>query len=484
MFNYSRLLKKKNNNVALSKTTKIKQVHFGTVPNEFEKLPFEIIVLEKYDQIFDHMKDADLLVCVNSKLAQMPGHFIETVLKFRNIMHQLKSACVAFGSSCVTEQVDKTMGYCLPTKISNLGVILWNSDYREHFIHLGKPCTPEQISEKLKGGFMATNILLTIEKGVVLGGNAVVEAAHKTLPGGNNGHLPGGNVAITQAIKQPTPELDLLLRKPNFVDCVSIMITNRCNMTCGGCHQACNINKKPYDITLDDFRHDVKCIGKNLKKHISLFGGEACFYPEYNKLIEIMSKEFPEYQFHIWSNGTTTKRYVQGDFLTWFKEGLAKHGMEYKKDGTYFLPAKINNNITIITCLRAQGMEFYPIFVAPKDIEMPPRSNAEYAELAKKNCKSLKECNTLIYGRKWYVCEVAACMDYHSYNLANGIEIRNDEPRSYITNEQVRKQLELFCPRCHACLCGFDKFHSRENIRQYINMHTMTTDSNIDMFKK
>lgn len=141
-------------------------------------------------------------------------------------------------------------------------------------------------------------------------------------------------------------------------------------------------------------------------------------------------------------------------------------------------------NISINTCLRTNGMEFYPIFVAPKDIEKPPRSNSEYVELAKENCRNVKKCPTLIYHNKWYVCEIAACMDYHSYNLANGIEIRDIAPRNYITNDQVRKQLELFCPRCHACLCGFDKFHSRENIRQYINMHTMTTDSNIDMFKK
>lgn len=101
-----------------------------------------------------------------------------------------------------------------------------------------------------------------------------------------------------------TPEQYILRKHP------AIMITNACNMSCGGCLQFCGQFKKKqiFFISIEQFREALDQLSdfrnETLNhKPISIYGGEPTLHPRFEELLEMMY-EYRNLHFIVFTNGS------------------------------------------------------------------------------------------------------------------------------------------------------------------------------------
>lgn len=206
-----------------------------------------------------------------------------------------------------------------------------------------------------------------------------------------------------------------------------IVITNVCNLNCGGCGQL--IGHFPKDklwfISLDELDKTI-CI---LKKHpvsnprnkpITIFGGEPTLHPKWNELIAMLKKHAPT-EFWINTNGRLGHQ-------------------RYQREG----------NLLYWVDLHPESQQFVQTLYAAADVISLPNDMA-YWEKAQKDCVLWKGCQSSIYNGKAYFCENAGPMDLLFYDGKYGWEI--DEKHPFVkSKEEIDEQAKNFCKRCGWCV--------------------------------
>lgn len=205
------------------------------------------------------------------------------------------------------------------------------------------------------------------------------------------------------------------------------MITNICNLTCGGCHQFCGHFSKE-KLWYSDLKEIDRCIQylKPYNKLIQIFGGEPTIHPQWKEILDLLLS-YTDIHFRVSTNGL--------------------HGHK---------PNDKLNNVEFMVDIKGFSKEddeqrvFLPTLVAPIDI-----TNKEpeyYWKKAQRDCPTWKECSSSIYKGKAYFCEIAAAMDHLFGNGENGWEIQEGKNPMDRTTEEINSQAEKFCYRCAWCM--------------------------------
>lgn len=277
-----------------------------------------------------------------------------------------------------------------------------------------------------------------------------------------------------------------------------IVLTNVCNLSCGGCHEFCGQFKKDdlWFIPLDDFENQVNIIKKyeyskgeniqfpseesknisnNMEKYygkiknkkikemfnytsvsdarerakISVFGGEPTTHPKWKELIKIMHKH-DDITFKVSTNGRLGHT----------------HG-------------EVDENIIYVVDKKSNQI-FTPTLISPSDL-MPNKSKKYFWIKAQRDCELWKQCASSIYKNKAYFCEVAAAMDHLFGNGENGWSIEDGKYPFDKTLEEINEQAEKFCHRCAWCIKDEPII---KNYKQPITEPSLISISNMKDLKK
>lgn len=234
---------------------------------------------------------------------------------------------------------------------------------------------------------------------------------------------------------------------------VHILITNACNLSCGGCNQLVGHfpPEKIFHVPIPTIRDHIETAITIAKedwrqpwypprhRNLSIYGGEPTVHPEWPEILAMLHEEFSDWPFVVLTNGRTFKEreLPQSGDPRW--DYIAA-----RKD----IKAHDRNIFWRIDPKNAER-RFIPTLMAPMDVLGNP-DPAVYFELAKQNCPHYESCETLIYRERGYFCVNAGPMDWLFHDGANGWDL-TDEP-FHRTDEEIEAQGNLFCHRCHFCL--------------------------------
>lgn len=207
-----------------------------------------------------------------------------------------------------------------------------------------------------------------------------------------------------------------------------IVITNACNLNCGGCSQLVGqfSKKKIWFISLDDLEKSIRLLEENPVKTIShrpitIFGGEPTLHPQWREITAIL-KRHASTTFWINTNGRLgQQRYQKEDNLVWWVD------------------------------LHPQSQLFVQTMYAAKDAVKLPNDMA-YWEKAQKDCELWKKCQSTIYNGKSYFCENAGAIDWLFNNGENGWVIEDGKHPFDKSKKEIDAQAEHCCKRCGWCV--------------------------------
>jgi hypothetical protein len=203
----------------------------------------------------------------------------------------------------------------------------------------------------------------------------------------------------------------------------SVLVTNVCNLSCGGCSVLCGVLKKEsnFFITPEQFRIDVSAAGRHYW-WITLYGGEPTIHPHFENLLDICENEFPALNFQVFTNG----------FKPFRERKNVCTRLDEKKKGF--------NRIFVSSLVASQDMAG----IKSKDF---------YWELARNRCGIFNSCNVQISDGKAYICQTAASLErLHGTDKGWKVEIGKDP---FIrTDEEIAEQGRAFCHKCTYCMRG------------------------------
>lgn len=207
-----------------------------------------------------------------------------------------------------------------------------------------------------------------------------------------------------------------------------IVITNVCNLNCGGCGQLIgHFNKDQlWFISLDELEKNIRSLEqhpptdhKNIQ--ITIFGGEPTLHPQWDDIVAVLKRHAPTV-FWINTNGRLGhQRYHKEDNLVWWVD------------------------------LHPESQRFVPTLHASQDV-IKLKDDMAYWEKAQKDCELWKGCQSAIYKGKAYFCENAGAMDWLFYEGQHGWEIEDGKHPFERTKEEIDEQARHFCRRCAWCV--------------------------------
>jgi organic radical activating enzyme len=213
---------------------------------------------------------------------------------------------------------------------------------------------------------------------------------------------------------------------------VNILVTNICNLSCGGCSQQCGYipKEKLWNIPIDQLKWNIDLLidaRKGDPGTIGFFGGEPTLHPQFKDMVEL-TQSYKKVNFIIYSNGRDPK-----------KIDNKKTNIEWRVD-----PKDKNSEVG------GRGQMFLPTQVASQDL-LKIADKRFYWKKAQKDCGMWNHCYCMIYNNKAYFCEIAASWDImndenHGWPLKWGVD-----PFAK-TEEEIAAQAENFCYRCGWCL--------------------------------
>lgn len=209
---------------------------------------------------------------------------------------------------------------------------------------------------------------------------------------------------------------------------INILVTNICNLSCGGCSQQCGYipKEKLWNIPIDQLKWNIDLLvdarGGDPGR-IGLFGGEPTLHPRFDDMLSLLLG-YPNIFFMVYTNGRE----------------LGSKRTQDRKNLNFRVDFKDKE-----TCL-----DFLPTQVASMDI-LGIKDKRHYWRKAKKHCHMWKNCCSIIYNNKAYFCEAPAAWDLmsdenHGWPLKWGVD-----PFAK-TEEEIAAQAENFCYRCGWCL--------------------------------
>lgn len=220
-----------------------------------------------------------------------------------------------------------------------------------------------------------------------------------------------------------------------------ILVTNACNLSCGGCYAQCGKFSKPstWFINLDQFKENIEYINNymyrghvkmlngekvqvNMGNHgIDIIGGEPTVHPEWGKIWEIITIQYKSIKFLISTNGRINLPRA---------DNVGLH-LDYKtKD-------------------KESNYRFVSTLVAPIDI-IGNKNRSYYWKQAQKDCgiwKSLR-CVNPIYKNQISICSVSASWD-DLLGLDLGWPLTADNnPFVNLTDQEIKRKASDICYRC------------------------------------
>ncbi len=248
------------------------------------------------------------------------------------------------------------------------------------------------------------------------------------------------------------------------IKAVNIIITNVCNLSCGGCTQHCGLFNKEqlFFISEEQFKTNIS-VASEMHKNVHLFGGEACLHPDIEKFLSF-SKDYPDNLFFIWTNGKY-KKYDQKNIIKTQYTGTSYTHTDYK-------------NVVVQVDHSKEGRFFIPTLVAPKDILYLENKEQYFLTYAQKNCFMWNYCQILFYDKYAYACECAGSFDkIDKFN--NGWLIEKNF-LDKLNNEDVIKQVSNFCQKCGHCLPK----EIKQKLMQKVEDDSLYSISNKEIVKK
>jgi hypothetical protein len=203
----------------------------------------------------------------------------------------------------------------------------------------------------------------------------------------------------------------------------SILVTNVCNLACGGCTVLCGTLKKEslYFISPEQFRIEVPIAGKQFPL-VALYGGEPTTHPKFNELMDICENEFPHFHFCVYTNG--------------------------------FKPFDGRTNVSVRLDYKDKdfNQDFVSTLVAPIDT-VGIKSKDFYWELARNRCCIFNDCAVQLCNGKAYICQVAASLE-RLHGTDKGWKVEEGQDPFVRTDEEIREQGRAFCHKCTYCQPG------------------------------
>lgn len=240
---------------------------------------------------------------------------------------------------------------------------------------------------------------------------------------------------------------DHLNQKP-----INILITNVCDLACGGCHQHCGRIPKDKLFFIDEV--ELKWVIDWILAHtkassIGILGGEPTIHPKYNAFLDLFRTYKGKTHFTIFTNNRLKVYNVEENI-------------------NYYIAPKDNPED-----------RFVPTLVAPVDVYGEQDKIWYWHNLTKKHCYMWSNCNSLIIQKRAYLCEASGAIDTLT-GENHGWELKWGENAFDHSEEEISEQASHFCYRCAWCLPDDvkDKFHQR------ISDSTLVTISNINLLKK
>lgn len=208
---------------------------------------------------------------------------------------------------------------------------------------------------------------------------------------------------------------------------VFVFVTNRCNLSCGGCYQQCgNLpDELLWDTPIDDFRSNLKFLFDNRKRlslspqgrGLGIIGGEPSKHQRFDELLESMYEYEGRLTFQIYVNS----------------ERFTNHrNIKFRPDTKYNGKSAHNQS------------GFTPTLIAPSDV-LGIDDRSYYVDQARKHCRYFRTCGIMLYRNKVYACQPAVMFDT-LLGRTTGWPL--DESLFDRTEEDVNKQLEPYCHRC------------------------------------
>jgi organic radical activating enzyme len=239
-----------------------------------------------------------------------------------------------------------------------------------------------------------------------------------------------------------------------------IVITNVCNLSCGGCHQHCgNFEKEQlWFISKKEFIECIKILknpqnrilikNKNFITKISIFGGEPTLHPQWKELVEVMELH-GDVLFRVSTNGRLAHEEIK-KYKNEKEMNIATLREIIKIEKSDHRPkSNINYIIDPKDEYKIQSYKFVPTMIAPIDV-YPNKNKKYFWKKAQRDCGIWKNCSKSIYNGKAYFCEVAASMDWLFYNGQNGWDLNDNLFDKSI--REIEGQAEKFCHRCAWCI--------------------------------
>ena len=250
-----------------------------------------------------------------------------------------------------------------------------------------------------------------------------------------------------------------------------IIVTNVCNLACGGCYAQCGKFEKDKNwfISMDQFHENLEYIikymyqgtttlltgekvGVNSEGHgIDLIGGEPTVHPEWNKMWEAITTKYRSVKFLVSTNG----RIKLPD-----AENVSTH--------TDYKTKEVESRHDFISTL-----------VAPIDI-IGEQNKDFYWKKAQTDCGIWKSlgCVNPIYKNQISICSVASSWN-DLLDLDLGWDLTKDaNPFSQLTDYDVKEKARKVCYRC-----GWShKMELPEN--QHSNSYDLVSFTNLEVLTK
>ena len=218
-----------------------------------------------------------------------------------------------------------------------------------------------------------------------------------------------------------------------------IIITNACNLSCGGCYAQCGkfSHDKVWMIPLNQFRENLQYIvdymyqgtatilnGEEVEINpegygIDLIGGEPTIHPDWDEMWKIITTEFKHINFLVSTNGRIK------------------------------FPDASNVNFHLSYKTKTIGIGFVPTLVAPIDI-CDDKKESNYWKSAQADCDIWRSlgCVNPIYKNEISICSVASSWsDLLDLNLGWPL-IKDKNPFVNLTDSDVKDKASKVCYRC------------------------------------
>lgn len=235
---------------------------------------------------------------------------------------------------------------------------------------------------------------------------------------------------------------------PSQHQCVQIVITNICPMSCCHCSQMCpHVPKdREYFMSLDQVEEALKSL-EGKPGNVGMFGGEPTLHPQFGEICELYRKYIPvKARRELWTNGLKWKTYKDIIEDTFYKELVAYN--EHEKE--------------------------QPCWHQPNNIGLEEIRDGLFEKFSlRENCWVQQRWSSAITPMGAYFCEVASAREY-ILNRWKGLKVEPGWWKRPLSDFNYQMQS---CDDCSMCIPIPDKYGDSQ-------ICDVLSKKNMDAFRK